>query len=487
MALIGLIGVAAIGFGSSNGWFSSLFIAKRNAEGYNAPDAKMSVDSSASFRIESRGEQAANRFTSPPTNLPPLAPTLPDESGKLLEEGKRVAEHLVSVMPTSIEAMEMQARFEFEFGETSKAEQLWKEIIKANSDYVYALKGLGDVAKMNGKLEEAVIYYRRAVLADPNNLERQLTLGIALMFDSQFEDAKRTFEAILARDPSFADAHIELANTLSQLLDFEGARDHYLSALKTQPELPKIHYGLALAYNRLGDKEKARFHQQEHQRLRVGTVAELEQGRRTYDDLDALRFDVGKLYTDMARTYLAGGHRDACGLLLLRASRMSASDVECRRALAFLAVNQGKFFDGIRWLTELQVLTPKDFSIAKEMARLHLQLKQPQSAEKVLLDFWKTNSDQVQAARELARFYIEVQRDEKRAIQFGLAGVELAATAESYAMLASIYDSFEKLNEAIESMENATKIQPDNASYQQALALLRGTARKQDAGEGTKP
>ena len=313
LAVLGLTGVAIIGFGSSNNWFNSQNTVNRNTAEKIAPLPSLPRDLPAASGMDSVVGKVASPSGSIPTVLPPLASSLPDESGKLLEEGKRVAEHLVRVMPKSIEASEMQARFEYEFGETSKAEKLWKEILRVNADYAYALKGLGDVANLNGKLQDAVIYYRRAVLADPNNLERQLTLGIALMVASQFEDSKRTFEAILARDSNRSDAHVELAHVLNQLQDFEGARDHLLIALKTHPELPEIHFGLASAYNRLADKERARYHQQEHQRLRVGTVAKREQGRRDYDDLGALRFDIGKLYIDMARVYLGGGHRDACG------------------------------------------------------------------------------------------------------------------------------------------------------------------------------
>ncbi len=118
-------------------------------------------------------------------------------------EGKRVAEHLVRSLANSIEAKEVQARFEYEFGETTKAEQLWQEIIAVNPNYVYALKGLGDVANLNGKLEESVGYYRRrGVLADPNDLTLQVLLGVSLLNASQFNEAKQTLESVLAGIPA---------------------------------------------------------------------------------------------------------------------------------------------------------------------------------------------------------------------------------------------------------------------------------------------
>ncbi len=204
-------------------------------------------------------------------------------------------------------------------------------------------------------------------------------------------------------------------------------------------------------------------------RLRKNSVEAREQGRRTYDDLAALNIDIGNLYVLMARTYLAGGYRDAASLLLLRASRMNPQDPECRRALAFLALGQGKTFDAVRWLTEVLEITPDDYSVVKEIGRLHVQNRQPKLAEKAMLDFFQTHPKFAEVAKELARFYIQVDRNEEKAIQYGKTSCELAPTADNMAMLASIYDTFDRLNEAIEAMAKAVELQPTNASYNRLL------------------
>jgi Flp pilus assembly protein TadD len=193
------------------------------------------------------------------------------------------------------------------------------------------------------------------------------------------------------------------------------------------------------------------------------------------------------LYVLMARTYLAGGHREAAGLLLLRASKMNKADPECRRALAFLAMNQGKPFDSIRWLSEVQELTPDDFEVAKEIVRLHIQNRQTKAAEKVLVDFSSSHPEHIEAIRELARFYIQVDRNEEKAVQYGKAIVEVAPTAENMAMLASVFDAFDRLDEAIDAMSKAVELAPTNASYQQGVALLRETLIKKKIAPETKP
>lgn len=480
-AFLGLVLVAVIGFGSSSGWFDGWL--KKTPAVNELTDSESAADKPAA------GDAGLAAPSPPPVApavqiLPPLDPTLPTDSKQLLDEGKRVAQHLVDTLPNSIDAREMQARFEYEFGETTKAEELWKQIIAVNPGYVYALKGLGDVNSLNGNLQEAVGYYRRGVLADPSDLSLQNLLGIALLDSSQFEEAKRTFEAILARDPSRVDARVELSSVLVQLHDFEGAKGHLEIALKAFPELPEIHFGLANAYTRLGDQEKAKFHRAEHQKYRKNSESLREKGRRDYDDLEALKIDIGKLYLGMAQTYLSNQMADAAGLLLLRISRMNVTDPECRRALAFMAVSQGKTFDGIRWLTEVAELTPDDFSIVKEIARLHLQTRQPQAAEKLLLSFMQNHPKNLEATREMVSYFTQVQRDEKRAVQYGMESCEISPTAENYAMLASVYDAFERLEEAIAALARAVELQPNNASYQQGLALLRDEVAKQNAGAG---
>ncbi len=485
LAALALIVVAILGYGSTSGWFGSPPSDRDAAEvkTSNKEAPALPTDISSSNAANPSTTSGTEATTLPPTNatiIPPLDAIQPDDSKKLLDEGKRVAEHLVRSLANSIEAKEVQARFEYEFGETTKAEQLWQEIIAVNPNYVYALKGLGDVANLNGKLEESVGYYRRGVLADPNDLTLQVLLGVSLLNASQFNEAKQTLESVLARDPSRSDAHVELASVLSQLQDYQGAKDHLEIALKDHPELPEIHFGLANAYTRLGDREKAKHHQTEHLRLRKNSVEAREQGRRTYDDLAALNIDIGNLYVLMARTYLAGGYRDAASLLLLRASRMNPQDPECRRALAFLALGQGKTFDAVRWLTEVLEITPDDYSVVKEIGRLHVQNRQPKLAEKAMLDFFQTHPKFAEVAKELARFYIQVDRNEEKAIQYGKTSCELAPTADNMAMLASIYDTFDRLNEAIEAMAKAVELQPTNASYQQAVALLKETAAKKN-------
>lgn len=411
--------------------------------------------------------------SAPLASPPPLSVRMPPDSLSTIEEGKQVALHLVETFPESLDALEMRARFDYGFGSVEIAKELWTRIIEDNPSYVFALRGLGDVATVQGELAEAVKFYRRAVVLNPNNISMQVVLGIALLHNSQLEESRQVFEALLAREPNHIGAHVELGSVLVQLQQYEAAREHFEIALEVTPEQAEIHFGLANVYARLGNQEKSRHHREEHRRFQASVVTERESGRRNYDDLAAIRIDVARHYVDMARVYLAGGQIKSAELLLTRAARMNPSDVDSRQALAYFGANQGKSHEAIRWLREVAALQPEQFSYPQEIARLYLAVGQVADAEKTILEFIERQGENPAALGAAAEFYQLAVPDPEKAVRYGRALTELEPTAESWAELAGIHEFALQLDEAIQAMQRAVELDPTNSTYLQVLALLK--------------
>lgn len=489
-----MMGIAFLGFGSSAGWFSSDQPEREQNSALSDTGQVSGVDESTSVGVSTSdspsqslagpsalpaaGSPGSVTGGSPAATLPPLPlnPVPPTDGQGILDECRLVLEHLRQAYPESLEAKEVTARFEYEFGETPVASQLWNEILEVNPNYVYALRGLGDVATIDGQLDEAVRYFRRAVLADPNSLSRQVTLGIALLHAARLDEAKQVLSAVLAKEPGHIGAHVELASVLLELEEFDEARKHFETALEATSGKAELHFGLATAYRRLGQLDKAKFHFEEHRRLQKDVQSDREQGRRNYDDLEAMRIDVARFYVDTARIYLAAGSRQPAERLLVRANRMDPTNFDALQALAFLASQDGQVFEAIKWMKEVAKLQPDEYAYASETARLYLQAGQPAQAEQVLTQFVQEHPQDLAAVRSTARFFLEASADPDRAIEYGLKAIELAPTAESYAMMASIYDAAQENEKAIQALEQALELDPANATYQQVLALMRENA-----------
>ncbi|MEM7476432.1 MAG: tetratricopeptide repeat protein [Planctomycetota bacterium] len=480
LGVIGLALVAVLGYGSTNNWFG-LFEAPgvESASGETTPkDVDNSdvenADANTQTNLSSNGTPSEPQDTS--EDLPPLDPIAASLSAEVIEECKRVANHLYATMPNSLEAREMLARTEYEFGDTSKAEKIWNDILKLNPQFLYALRGLGDLATAEGKLTEAVGYYQQAAKYEPQSVTRKITLGVAMTQAAQLDEAKAVLEEALKQSPDHGGALSALGQILALQRDFDAAKEKLESALnaKIRPDnLAKIHLGLVQAYQRLGDKEKVKFHQAEYKQLSTGS-ATANQETKEYDDLAAIREDVGRFYVDMARVYLAGGFSNSATALLIRTSQMDKSDMDCRQALAFFSLSQEKPYDAIRWLGELRQLQPDSFSFPKEISRLYVQVGDLEKGEKELLDFLKDHPEHQLALRTTAMYYYSLVPAEGEGTQYAERLVKLQATHESYALLASIHDAAGKNAEAITAMEKAVELAPENEKYAQALKVLTG-------------
>lgn len=460
--------VAVAGFASSADWFDFLNLETAERPLENIDDQ---------FDVPTNPETPQTPSTeveSPVKNdIPRLSPILPQQSEQILAECRRVIQHLNTNYSDSLEAKEMEARFEFDFGDIKKAQRNWSQILEVNPGFVYALRGLGDVATKEGELKDAVRYFRKAVLAEPNNLSRQLTLGSAMMQAGQLDEAKQVLESLLKLDTQNGLGHAELGRVLLQLNELESAKEQFELSLAVNPDVAETHLGLATAYVRLGNREKAKEHQAEQNRLRELAKSESESGRRDYDDVEALQIDIGTFYVDISRIYLAAANPQAAELLLLRASRMNPENIDCRQALAFMAAQQGKSFEAIRWMSEITDLQPSEFAYAEEVARLYMDSQQIDEAEEVLSNFVEANPSNFLALRSFARFQLEARGSAEGSLEYTLRAVELDPTANAYAGLAAAYERTSDLGEAVTAMEKAVELAPDNTVFSQTLALLK--------------
>lgn len=150
---------------------------------------------------------------------------------------------------------------------------------------------LGDELTRQGRIDEAVASFRRALELDPNWYDAHNGLGMALLrrnrpadairhFDfatainpqrgaafagrgaalvqmDRLDDAFGAFQQSLQLDPHFADAHANMGAILARRGDLDGAVRHYEEALRLQPELARTHFNLAVALSRMGRLESA--------------------------------------------------------------------------------------------------------------------------------------------------------------------------------------------------------------------------------------
>ena len=119
--------------------------------------------------------------------------------------------------------------------------------VALNPNYAGALSNLGIALFDQGKFDEALGFYDRAVAQDANFAQAHSNRGNARQRLKRFADAEQDYRRALELQPSFADAWNNLGTCLRELKRPEEAETAYRKALDFTPNNPDTLDNLALA------------------------------------------------------------------------------------------------------------------------------------------------------------------------------------------------------------------------------------------------
>jgi Flp pilus assembly protein TadD len=174
---------------------------------------------------------------------------------------------------------------------------------------------LGIALASEGRLEDAVAAYRRAIEADPRDALAHANLGAALAAAGRVQDAGDELVTALRLDPGLAGAHRTLGMLLAQRGDFAGAEGHFREIVARDPESAMDRTDLANAILEQGRVDEA-----------VSLYREVLASDPRY--LDAR--------LNLAHALQRAGRRDEALSELREAVRLDPENVDARRALADL-------------------------------------------------------------------------------------------------------------------------------------------------------
>ena len=136
-------------------------------------------------------------------------------------------------------------------------ETLWRDTLAKNPSSWMAYDGLGVVLYDQGKLNEAIRHYTKALQIKPDHPEGHVSLAAALADQGRLDEAADHYVKGLELRPSNPRAHYGLANVLVQQGRLSEAIDHYSQALDIDPSYAAAHCNLGVVFVKQGDLEQA--------------------------------------------------------------------------------------------------------------------------------------------------------------------------------------------------------------------------------------
>jgi Flp pilus assembly protein TadD len=119
------------------------------------------------------------------------------------------------------------------------------------------LFAIGSEHQRNGRLEEAIPEYTRALALNPNLAEAYNNLGVVLRATGRPEAAVACYRRAIALKPRNASGHSNLGNVLRDLGRFEAAVASHQQAVHLDPNNPDTRHNLGVALRDLGRRDQA--------------------------------------------------------------------------------------------------------------------------------------------------------------------------------------------------------------------------------------
>jgi Flp pilus assembly protein TadD len=139
-----------------------------------------------------------------------------------------------------------------------------------------------------GRLDEAIIHYQKAVELNPRDPVGRNNLGVLYDKKGRYDEAIREFEKAIEIDPRSANGskNLETAKKNQSLIqERERKIADAVKDVEVRPENPHAHYGLARAYAFYGKKDEAIKSLETALKLGYGDIAYLKKDTA----LDSLR------------------------------------------------------------------------------------------------------------------------------------------------------------------------------------------------------
>jgi tetratricopeptide (TPR) repeat protein len=113
---------------------------------------------------------------------------------------------------------------------------------------------LGDRLKERGRINAAVLEYRRAMAETRDSVPIMNRLSSALIDLGRDEEALDILNRVKEISPDHPTPHTQLGQIYLKLKDFKKAREAFEDSIQINPFNPEVHLGMANAYEMLGDQ-----------------------------------------------------------------------------------------------------------------------------------------------------------------------------------------------------------------------------------------
>ncbi len=232
-------------------------------------------------------------------------------------------------------------------------EALMRQRLRKYPDDLFAHANLGAVLQSMGKLDEAVLNFRKALRIKPDDGTVHNNLGGALISLGRLEEAISHFREALRSSPDYVDAHYNLGNSLLAAGQPEEAILHFRAVLRVNPDDANARNDLGSALVMQGKLAEA--------------AEEFERALRLDPDNAYAHYNLGYVLARQGKLAEARAH-------LEHALSLKADDADTHNELGSVYARQGNLAQAIDQFEAALRLNPENTDAQDNLRRARAQL-----------------------------------------------------------------------------------------------------------------
>jgi predicted O-linked N-acetylglucosamine transferase (SPINDLY family) len=179
--------------------------------------------------------------------LAPDAPAAQSGLARALQLREKPEAASGDAIPGAAQAEVDRANALVEQGRAEDAIAGYRRALAAAPDFAAAYVNLGNVLGAAGRVAEAAACFRKALVLDPDLAEASYNLGTLLQAEARPQEAAACFERAIALRPRFAEAHYALGGLLRAAGRHADALRCYEQALAADPDYAQARWALAVS------------------------------------------------------------------------------------------------------------------------------------------------------------------------------------------------------------------------------------------------
>ncbi|HUB67574.1 MAG TPA: tetratricopeptide repeat protein [Candidatus Methylacidiphilales bacterium] len=242
---------------------------------------------------------------------------------------------------------------------------LWTAMLAQNPDCWLGYNNLGSALAREGRTDEAIAQFQKALKLEPDYPEAHNNLGDALLREGQVNEATEQFQDALKINPQFADAHYDLGLALAHRGEIDEGIGQFQEALKIDPLLTEARYNIGVALLQKGQLNEAITQFQEALKINPGDA---------------------QIYLGLGNAFSKKGQLDDAVVQFQKALEIDPGKAEARGNLGVVFLQKGEVDEAIPQFQKALEINP---NYGEAHNGLGIALAQKGQLREAILEFQK--------------------------------------------------------------------------------------------------